>query len=159
MTATRVRDLIAIAAVAGLLSWVVVRRWYGSLPAFEWYVPLSVAALALVELIAGTQLRGRIRGRPGTRPVDPLVAARMLALAKASSLVGAGLTGAWAGLLIYVAMRLDFLAAAAGDTLTASIGVVASVGLTAAALWLERCCRNPTPRQDDRDQQHNNGHR
>lgn len=150
MTATRIRDLVAIALVTGLLSWVVVRRWYGSFPELTWYVPISLGVLAWVELVAGHQLRARIRRRRGTRPVNPLVAARMLALAKASSLVGAGMTGVWAGLLIYVVPRLHFLAAASRDTVTSSVGVVCSAGLAAAALWLERGLRTPDP-PDDRD--------
>lgn len=158
MTATRVRDLVAVAAVAGLLSWIVVRRWYGSFPGFQWYVPLSLAVLALVELVAANQLRARLRHRPGTEPINPLVAARMLALAKASSLVGAAMTGVWAGLLIYTAPRLDYLAAATADTVTASIGVISSVGLAAAALWLEHCCRTPKP-PDERDRDREDSHR
>lgn len=150
MTATRIRDLVAVAVVTGLLSWIVVRRWYGVFPEFRWFVPLSLGVLAVVEAIAGTHLRARIRRRPGTRPVDPLVAARLLALAKASSLVGAGMTGVWAGLLIYVASRLDFLAAATGDTITSSVGVGCSAGLAAAALWLEYCCRTPKPTDEER---------
>ncbi|HEX5497318.1 MAG TPA: DUF3180 domain-containing protein [Mycobacteriales bacterium] len=159
MTATRIRDLVAIALVTGLLSWVVVRRWYGSFPELTWYVPISLGVLAWVELVAGYQLRARIRRRRGARPVNPLVAARMLALAKASSLVGAGMTGVWAGLMIYVVPRLDFLAAASGDTATSSVGVVCSAGLTAAALWLEHCCRTPDPPEDDRRRHDRDGDR
>lgn len=159
MTATRVRDLVAIAVVTGALSWVAVRRWYGVIPELNWFVPISLAVLAVVELIAGRELRARIRRRRGAAPVNPLVAARLLALAKASSLVGAGMTGVWAGLMIYVVPRLDFLAAAYGDTVTSSVGVVSSAGLAASALWLEHCCRTPDPPDEDRDRHNGNRRR
>lgn len=153
MNPTRPRDLASIAVVAGLLSWIAVRRWYGSLPELQWIVPLSLAFLAIAEFGSGFQLRARIRRRPGTRPPNPLVAARLLALAKASSLVGAAMAGVWAGLLLYVVPRLDYLAAAGGDTVTAAVGVGSSLALAAAALWLEYCCRTPKP-PDERKRRH-----
>jgi hypothetical protein len=142
---TRVRDLLAIAVVATGFGWLAVREWYGNLPQLRWFVPLSLALLAFAEVLAGTQLRARIRRRPGTEPVQPLVAARMLALAKASAIVGAAMTGLWAGLLLFTVPKLDYLAAAGNDTRTGVIGVVAALGLVGAALWLEFCCRTPEP--------------
>ena len=106
--------------------------------------------LAIAEVLAANQLRDRIRRRPGAPPVQPLVAARMLALAKASAVVGAVMVGIWAGLLVYVVPRLGQLAAAGNDTATAAFGVVAAVALTAAALWLEYSCRTPAPPDGDR---------
>jgi hypothetical protein len=150
---THPRDLAVVAAVVGLLTWLVVHRWYGSLPSLRWYVPLSLAILAVAELISGFQTRARIRRRPGLEPIDPLVAARQLALAKASALVGAAMLGAWAGLLLYLLPRLDTLAAAGGDTVTGTLGVASAALLVGAALWLEFCCRTPKPPDSaDRDE-------
>ena len=132
MTPTRIRDLLGYALAAGLLTWLALRQWYGELPRLSWFLPLSLGLLALAEAIAGSQLRARIRRRPGTRPVQPLVAARSLALAKASAIVGALMLGLWGGLLAYALPRLDYLAAAG------------------PALRLEWCCRAPTPDNDDR---------
>lgn len=147
---TRVRDLIAYAAAVTLITWLAVRQWYGDLPRLRWFVPLSLVLLAIAEVLAANQLRDRIRRRPGAPPVQPLVAARMLALAKASAVVGAVMVGIWAGLLVYVVPRLGQLAAAGNDTATAAFGVVAAVALTAAALWLEYSCRTPAPPDGDR---------
>ena len=147
---TRIRDLIAYAAAVTLISWLAMRQWYGDLPRLRWFVPLSLALLAIAEVLAANQLRDRIRHRPGALPVQPLVAARMLALAKASAVVGAVMVGIWAGLLVYVAPRLGQLNAAGNDTVVGAIGVVAAVALTAAALWLEYCCRTPAPPDGDR---------
>ena len=91
--------------------------------------------------------------------MQPLVAARSLALAKASAVVGAVMAGVWAGLLVYVLPRLDFLAAAADDALTGAVGVLAAASLVAAALWLEYSCRTPTPPDSDGQTSPNGPHR
>jgi hypothetical protein len=149
---TRLRDLATVAVVVGMLSWLAVRHWYGDLPRLQWFVPLSLAVLGVAEAISGFQLRARIRHRPGLDPVDPLVAARQLALAKASALVGAATVGCWAGMLAYLVPRLGVLAAAPGDAFTAAVGVGCAGLLVGAALWLEYCCRTPKPPEDpDRD--------
>ena len=156
---TRVRDLAGYAAGVTLLTWLALRQWYGELPRLSWFLPLSAALLALAEVIAAGQLRARIRHRPGAPPVQPLVAARSLALAKASAVVGAVMTGVWAGLLVYVLPRLDFLAAAGEDARTGAVGVVAGLSLVTAALWLEYCCRTPTPPDSDRPTSPDSPHR
>jgi Protein of unknown function (DUF3180) len=147
---TRIRDLIAYAAAVTLITWLAMRQWYGDLPRLRWFVPLSLVLLAIAEVLAANQLRDRIRRRPGALPVQPLVAARMLALAKASAVVGAVMVGIWAGLLVHVVPRLGDLAAAGNDTAVGAFGVVGAVALTAAALWLEYACRTPAPPDGDR---------
>jgi hypothetical protein len=147
---TRIRDLVGYAAAVTVITWLALRHWYGDLPRLRWFVPLSLVLLAVAEVLAANQLRDRIHRRPGALPVQPLVAARMFALAKASAVVGAFATGIWAGLLVYVVPRLGQLAAAGNDTAVGVVGVVAAVALTAAALWLEYCCRTPAPPDGDR---------
>jgi hypothetical protein len=147
---TRIRDLVGYAVAVTVITWLAMRQWYGDLPRLHWFLPLSLALLAIAEVLAANQLRDRIRRRPGALPVQPLVAARMLALAKASAVVGAVMVGIWAGLLVYVVPKLGQLAAAPNDTATGSIGVLAALALTAAALWLEYSCRTPVPPDGDR---------
>jgi hypothetical protein len=147
---TRIRDVVGYAVAVTVITWLALRQWYGDLPRLRWFVPLSLLLLAIAEVLAANQLRDRIRRRPGALPVQPLVAARMLALAKASAVVGAFATGIWAGLLVYAVPRLGPLAAARDDTVTGAVGVVSSVALTAAALWLEYSCRAPAPPDSDR---------
>ena len=145
MKATRIRELALMAVLAGVVSWVAVREFYGSLPQLRWFVPLSLVLLGIAEAVAGSNLRARVQRRPGALPVDPIVAARQLALAKASAIVGALMVGAWAGLLVYALNQLDYLAAADNDAITAGIGVGSAAALVAGALWLEYCCRTPKP--------------
>ena len=147
---TRVRDLAAYAAAIALIGWLAMRQWYGDLPRLTWFLPLSLLLVAGAEVLAANNLRDRIRRRPGAPAVQPIVAARSLALAKASALVGAVVVGAWGGLLVYAAPRVGELEAASADTRTATAGVLSGLALTAAALWLEYCCRSPTPPDSDR---------
>lgn len=155
---TRVRDLVGYALAVALVSWLAVRQWYGDLPGLNWAVPLTLLLLAVAETLTANNLRARISRRPGALPVEPLAAARALALAKASSLVGAVTAGVWTGLLIHVVPRYDTLAAAPGDTRTGVVGVAAAVALTCAALWLEHACRAPTPPDGDRPNRPNGAH-
>ena len=118
MTATRGRDLLAAGLVAALLANLVVRLSYGSLPGFPLLAGATLGVLGIAEALAGNALRARIRRRPGARPVQPLVAARAVLLAKASALAGAIMAGVWAGLLVYVLPRSAEVTAAASDAVS-----------------------------------------
>ena len=154
MTFTRPRDLLAAAGAAGLLFHLLLRVGYGSLPPLPVLGGTTVLAFAAAETVLGFAVRARIRRRPGTRPMPPLTAAKAVVLAKASSLAGSLVTGAWLGVLGYVLPRRSDLTAAAADTMAAAIGAVCAAALVAAGLWLEYCCRTPDPpRQDPADRQ------
>jgi hypothetical protein len=148
-TPTRVRDLLLVALVVALVVNLLVRLTYGSLPAFPLLAGVTLGVLGIAEALGGNALRARIRRRPGTRPVQPLVAARALVVAKASALAGAIMTGVWAGLLAHVLPRSGEIAAATGDAGSAAVGLVCALVLVAGALWLERCCRAPEDGGED----------
>jgi Protein of unknown function (DUF3180) len=143
ITPTRPRDLVLPALGTAVAVHLLVRLAYGSLPTFPLGAGVPLAVLGLAEAVGGLVLRARIRRRPGTRPVQPLVAARAVLVARASALAGALMVGVWGGLLAYVAPRSGDIAAAAGDTVAAAVGVLGALGLTAGALWLQHCCRTP----------------
>ncbi len=151
MSQTKARDLAGITLVVALIAWVLVRQYYGNLPPLRWYLPLSLGVLGIVELVGASTLRARIRGDAGLPPMEALMAARALALAKASAVAGAGFAGLWLGLLGYTVPNLGFLAVAGGDTLTGSVGVLSAVVLIAGALILENACRTPLPPKDRPD--------
>ena len=113
VTPTRPRDLILHALGTAIVVHLLVRLTYGSLPQFPLAAGLPLAVLGVAEAIGGSALRARIRAASGTRPVQPLVAARAVLVARASALAGALMAGAWAGLLPYVAPRSGDIAAAA----------------------------------------------
>ncbi len=129
--------------VAAVLANLLVRLTYGSLPGFPLFAGATLGVLGLAEALTGNALRARIRRRTGTRPVQPLVAARAVLVAKASSPAGAIVAGAWAGLLVHVVPRSADVSAAASDTASGLVGLVCALGLVAAALWLEHCLKTP----------------
>jgi Protein of unknown function (DUF3180) len=145
---TRPRDLLAVALVVAVLAYLAVRLTYGVLPGFPLLSGITLGLLGVAEAIGGRMLRARIRREPGTSPVQPLVAARAVLLAKASSLGGAVVAGAWTGLLVQVAPLSATASAAASDLRAAAVGLVCALVLVGGALWLEHCCRTP----DDPDE-------
>ncbi len=149
MKPTSVRELLPLFLVAGVAAFLLVRVTYAALPPLPVLGGVTLLVLAIAEVILGRALKARIDRRAGTKPVQPLVAARAVALAKASALAGALMAGLWAGLLVYLLPRRADLVAAAEDTPAAVLGLVSAAALVAAALWLQHCCR--TPLDDDLD--------
>ena len=145
MKPTRLSVLVAVAVVAGVTSYLVVRGTYSSWPRLPSLAPLSLALVACVEVLLALTTRNRLAGKPGTEPVDPLAVARYAALAKASSLVGALAAGAYAGLLAHI-LPLRDAPDPRDDAVVAGVGVVAGVALVIAAYTLERVCRVKPPK-------------
>jgi hypothetical protein len=159
LSPVRRRDLAVLAGGLAVAAWLLVRAWYGGLPALDWWLPAPLAVLALAEALGARTLRSRLaalreaRTRSGTpaaasrnvpvRPVEPMLVARLAVLAQASAYVGAVFTGVWAGVLLHVGPAVGRLQAAEGDTVAAVLGVVSSAALVAAALFLESVCRVP----------------
>jgi hypothetical protein len=143
---TRPRDL-AVAGLLGLgLGYLLFQTAYGSLPQLPLLAGVTFAVLAVLEAVLAFSVRSRIKNG---RVVSAIGVARSVALAKASSLAGAFMAGAWLAALAYVLPRRDELVAAVLDTRAAVVGVVSAAALVAAALWLEHCCR--TPQDHDRE--------
>ncbi|SEQ30157.1 Protein of unknown function [Lentzea xinjiangensis] len=143
MRFTRPRDLAAVAIIAGILAHLVLRLSYDSLPPLPVLAGSTLFVIAVVEVVLAFSLRARIQRKPGARAVQPLTAARAVALAKASSVLGALMLGAWAGVLIFVGPVRDSFPAASNDLVAAVVGMISALALTAAALWLEHCCKTP----------------
>ena len=135
--------LVGLAVVAGGVAYVLTVHFYSDFPSPPRFAPLSVLLIALAEAYLASTTRARMTGRPGTKPIDPIFVAKLAALAKASSPVGALALGAYTGFLVEVArMSGD---AASNDTRTAALGIGCSLGLTLGALLLERVCRAKPP--------------
>jgi uncharacterized membrane protein YbhN (UPF0104 family) len=147
MKPTRLSILVLVAVLSGAVAYLVTRSEYDSLPTPTVYALLWLALLAIAELYVALVTRARLAGRPGTRPINPLVVARFVALAKASSIVGSIAAGGYAGFLIWV-VRLSSPASTT-DTRTSGFGVGFAILLVAAAVFLERVCRVPTRDGDD----------
>ncbi|MFB9238493.1 DUF3180 domain-containing protein [Plantactinospora siamensis] len=149
MGPTRPASLVVAGLASAALAWLLVSSFYADLPALPWLPAVTLAGLAVLEAYAALTTRARIDRRPGREPVEPLTVARYAVLAKASSLVGAIFGGFWAGLVLWLVVERT---KAASDDLPAAVaGLVASLCLIAAALWLERACRVPERPDDDED--------
>ena len=146
---TSISVLIVAGLTAAALGWLLLSFSYSSLPELPLSPVIVLGVLALAEGLLAQNTSARIQRKPGTLPVDPLAVARYVALAKASSLVGALSAGFSAGLLAWLAMEPT--QAAHTDLPAAAGGLVAAVLLVGAALWLERACRIPE-RPDSKDE-------
>ena len=148
MKPTRVSTLVVVAVICAALGWGLLKGLYTRLPPLPWTGVPALLLAAVAEAWSGRDLKARIAGQRGLKPVAPLFASRMVALAKASSVAAAIIAGFAAGFDIYLSGSLS-ASVPRQDALTAVITFVAAVLLACAALYLENCCR--VPEDPDRD--------
>jgi hypothetical protein len=151
MRPTRVAVLAALVVVAAAVTWAVLRV-LDSRMSLQPGVPSSAAValllLAVALAVTARSLQARLQRRPGTKPVHPLIAARMAALAKAGSHTGALATGVYTGVALFLLPAST--AFVRGNAARAGLAVLAALLVMAAALFLERVCRVPdAPPSDD----------
>lgn len=162
MTPTRKR-LLATIGVFGLLCGVTTSRIYLALSTMLMEVRattvlvLAVMCLALLWWtllvrrrllhIARARHEARKDGTPFVmqeRPLEPIVAARTVALAFAASRAGAYVCGFYAGVGLTFLARLE-VADVRIRLLFAALASLLALALVAVALWLERSCQLPKP--------------
>jgi len=154
MHLTRPGTLAGIFAICAIVAWLATRATFTSLPLLPITAVPALAALALAEAVIGRNVKSRLAGRKTAKPLAPIAVARLVALAKASSAGAAALGGLAGGYLIFVLRELD-KSVPARDARVAGATLAAALALTAAALYLERCCRAPKPPDDsDDDSEH-----
>ncbi len=150
MRPTRLRWLAALAVVAAAVGWgvVTVVDAYAdaSLPV-PWTAPVVMLVLAVALALWARGTRARLAGRPGTTPMDPIVAARSAALAMAASRTGALVAGFYVG--VAVALLPSWQVTYVRERVLIALLTVLGAGLVvAAALWLEHICRVPPDSSD-----------
>ena len=151
MGPTRASTLVVAGLAAAAVAWLLISGFYYDFaPDLPWLPVITLAGLAVLEGYAAVNTRGRIERRPGREPVNPLLVARFVVLAKASALAGAIFAGFYAGLTGW--LFVERTNAAVGDRPAALGGLIAALALVAAALWLERSCRVPE-QEDDEDRE------
>jgi uncharacterized protein (DUF983 family) len=150
MRPTSISVLGVAALAAAAVAWLLLSVFYAEWPPLPWLPIIVIAALAVMETYLAQNTAARVQRRPGAPRVEPLAVARYAVLAKASSLAGALYAGFSTGVLAW--LLLQPTRAARDDVPAAVGGVVASLALVGAALWLERACRVPEQpdRNDDR---------
>ncbi|MFJ7152203.1 DUF3180 domain-containing protein [Streptomyces sp. NPDC100445] len=154
MRELRIRVLVGVFVVAGILSWAGARLWnsIGTLPSVPLAAPVVLALIAVVLLATAFSLRARLRAqrerRPGAKGVDPLMAARAVVFGQASALVAALVAGMYGGTGVFLLELLD-IPARRDQAFYAGFSLLAGLGVIAAALFLERVCR--LPEDDDQN--------
>lgn len=150
MRPTRLRLLVAIAAVAAAIGWGFVQlvdAWLGRVVPVPWASAAAMWLIAAAVAYWAITSRPRLQHRPGAKPMPPLVAARTAALGMAASRIGALVAGFYSG--IAIAMVGSVSSPSGNQTLwAATVAVVGSIGLVAAGLWLEHMCRLPVGPSD-----------
>lgn len=147
-------DLAVPFVVIGVSVYVLLRFSYGSLPPLHYGTALPLAVLAVAEVVAARRVRMAVRHDPHAKPMAAIVIARCTALGKASSLVGAAVAGAAAGLFARVLPDAANVRVAASDARAAALLFGACLLVTAAGLLLERAGLDPNRnRRDPRDDQ------
>lgn len=155
MKSLRLRLLVGIAVVAGVLSWAAAKLWdaLGHLPGVPAYAPYVLAVIAVVLFATAISLRFRFKAvrerQPGAKGVDPLAAARALVLGQASALVSAVVAGIYGGVGVFLLGQLD-VPARRDQAITAGFAVLAGAAVIAAALWLQHICKLPEDHDDPR---------
>ena len=151
MHMTRPGTLAGIFALCAIVAWLAVRATFENLPLLPVTAVPALGALAIAEAVVGRHVRSRLTGRrAGTKPIAPIGVARLVALAKASSVAASALGGLAAGYLVFLLGSLD-KSIPARDARVAGATVAAALALIAGALYLERCCRAPKPPDDSDD--------
>jgi hypothetical protein len=155
MRPTRVSTLIAVGVVIAVLTWLLLKAVYSSLPLLPWTGVPALLVVTVFEVGAGRDLRRRIarssgagggagggaKGRP-LKPADPLVVSRMLVLARATALAAALVAGLMLGFIGYLSGMLSD-SIPKHDTINAGVTLASALAMAGAALYLEFCCRVP----------------
>ncbi|GGX50773.1 DUF3180 domain-containing protein [Streptomyces chartreusis] len=155
MRELRIRLLAGVFIIAGVLSWAGARLWnaVGTLPSVPLAAPIVLALIAVVLLSTAISIRARLKAQrerdPDAKGVDPLMAARAVVFGQASALVAALVAGMYGGTGVFLLEYLD-IPARRDQAIYAGFSVLASLGVIAAAVFLERVCKLPD------DDEHNN---
>lgn len=142
MRPTRSWPLLVTSAVLAILTGVALSAWSAQgheFPALPWTAPGVMTLMTIAVLVAGIPVRRWTRGTR-TTPLDPLVAARTVVLAKAAQYTGSLLSGWYAGQALALVSTMDVQ-----SRRSLLLRAVVST-LTACAVWVagwvvERFCR------------------
>lgn len=155
MKQLRLGVLAGLFAAAGVLSWGGARLWdsLATLPSVPVAAPIVLAVIAVILLATALSIRSRLRAqrerRPGAKGVEPLMAARAVVFGQASALVVSLVSGMYGGAGVFLLGSLD-IPARRDQAIYAGFAVLAGIGVVTAALFLERVCKLPEDKDDDK---------
>ncbi len=160
MRTTRPAVLVALILIGGAVAWsgiAILQAMGQTVGRTPWSAPGGLAFFAALLFLGAWYMYDRIHRKQ--RSVDGLTAVRLLALAKASALVGALATGVYAGIAIRFLPSAD-IPDLRTRVIRAAVTVVAAVAVMVGGLLLERACKVPEdPDQEERSARRGgNGH-
>jgi len=144
---TRPGVLVGLVVVVALITWALVQQFYSDLPLVPWTAIPTVLLLAIGEAYSAWMTKARLDRKPGTKPVEPLAVARLVALGKASAYGGAVFAGIFAGFSLHT-VRLFTRETPRWEFFVSTGSFLACVVLIGAALFLEHACRVPKDPED-----------
>ncbi|WP_052866014.1 DUF3180 domain-containing protein [Streptomyces niger] len=154
MKQLRIKVLVGLFVVAGVLAWAGARLWdaLGSLPSVPLAAPIVLALIAAVLAATALSLRSRLKAQrdrvPGAKGVEPMMAARAVLFGQASALVAALVSGLYGGVAVFLLTSGSAGLGRTDETVYAGLSVLAGIAVVAAAVFLERVCKLP----DDDDE-------
>ncbi|GAA0497198.1 DUF3180 domain-containing protein [Streptomyces olivaceiscleroticus] len=154
MKQLRIKVLVGLFVVAGVLAWAGARLWdaLGSLPSVPLAAPIVLALIAAVLAATALSLRSRLKAQrdrvPGAKGVEPMMAARAVLFGQASALVAALVSGLYGGVAVFLLTSGSAGLGRTNETVYAGLSVLAGIAVVAAAVFLERVCKLP----DDDDE-------
>lgn len=140
---TSLADLLIPFVLSGGLAYSLLRIGYESLPPFQWFTALPIAALAVTELVIARRVRAAVRHQLQAKPMTALAIARAVALGKATALVAALVAGAAAALVLKLLPSSGQANVAGSDLRVGYLLLAVSAILLAAGLALERAGVDP----------------
>lgn len=152
--ALRIRTLLGLFVVSGVLSWAGSKLWnaLGTLPSVPLAAPIVLALIAAVLTATALSLRNRLRAQrdrvPGAKGVDPLLAARAVVFGQASALVASLVAGIYGGAGVFLLMYQMDVPPRRDQAIYACFAVLAGLGVVAAAMFMERVCKLPDDTDD-----------
>ena len=145
MRPARVSSVVLAAAVTAVAGWLLLDlliRQGAARPPLPWPAALGPVVVGVVVLVLARDVRRGVRGeKPAGRRVDPLTAARVAVLAKASAYAGGVLTGWYAAQ--GVALLTQLTSGRRDRLIVAAVTGLACVFLAVAGLVAQRWCRLP----------------
>ena len=150
MTPARLRTVALIALVVAVLGSGLLSRWEraGGIPLpVPWMTTVALVVLTGTVLIAGREVRRWMQGRR-SRPLEPIVAARIAALAKAAAYAGGVLAGWYAAQVVVILP--DVNGQRRERFVLGALATLGAAALALAGLVAQRWCRlPPQDRQED----------
>jgi hypothetical protein len=143
MRRTNLADILIPFGLAAIIAYSLLRIGYESLPPFQWFIALPIAALAVAEFVVARRVRAAVRHHPQAKPMTALAVARAVALGKASALVAAVVAGAAGALVLKLLPQSGEPNTAGRDLRVGYLVLVVTAALLVAGLVLERAGVDP----------------